>query len=115
MLGLGGEFRYVHQLKDPHDRIVILEFATRVEGKRVEGIDQLTFDEDGMITELKVMIGPASALEGPGRGARHPSVRSARDPAGRVVILSIELVLARGGSIGHFERAVREPYSCWRP
>jgi hypothetical protein len=63
VLGLGGEFRYVHQLEDPHDRVAILEFATRVDGKQVEGIDKLTFDEDGKITELKVMLRPASALQ----------------------------------------------------
>jgi hypothetical protein len=34
-----------------------------VDGKQVEGIDKLTFDQDGMITELKVMIRPASALQ----------------------------------------------------
>jgi SnoaL-like domain len=63
VLGLGGQFRYVHQLEDPYDRVAILEFATVVEGKQVEGIDKLTFDHDGMITELKVMIRPASALQ----------------------------------------------------
>jgi hypothetical protein len=62
VLGLGGEFRYVHQLEDPVDRVAILEFATVVDGKQVEGIDKLTFDEDGMITELKVMMRPASVL-----------------------------------------------------
>lgn len=62
VLGLGGDFRYVHQLEDPHDRVAILEFATVVDGKEVEGIDKLTFDDNGMITELKVMIRPASAL-----------------------------------------------------
>jgi len=63
VLGLGGEFRYVHQLEDAADRVAILEFATVVDGKQVEGIDKLTFDDDGMIAELKVMIRPASALE----------------------------------------------------
>lgn len=63
VLGRGGEFRYVHQVEDPHDRVAILEFATTVDGKQVEGIDKLTFDQDGMITELKVMIRPASALQ----------------------------------------------------
>lgn len=63
VLGLGGEFRYVHQLEDPDDRVAILEFATVVEGKQVEGIDKLSFDDDGMIKELKVMIRPASALQ----------------------------------------------------
>src|ERR1700761_4341316 len=63
VLGVGGDFRYVHQLEDPVDRIAILEFATVVDGKDVEGIDKLTFDDAGMITELKVMIRPASALQ----------------------------------------------------
>jgi hypothetical protein len=63
VLGVGGEFQYVHQLEDPDDRVAMLEFATVVEGKQVEGIDKLTFDDSGMIIELKVMIRPASALQ----------------------------------------------------
>ena len=63
VLGLGDKFRYMHQLEDADDRVAILEFATAVEGKQVEGIDKLTFDDNGMITELKVMIRPASALQ----------------------------------------------------
>ena len=63
VFAIGGEFRYVHQLEDPVDRVAILEFATVVDGKSVEGIDKLTFDDAGMITELKVMIRPASALQ----------------------------------------------------
>ena len=63
VLGIGGRFHYVHQLEDANDRVAILEFATEIDGKRIEGIDKLTFDEDGLITELKVMIRPASALE----------------------------------------------------
>ena len=63
MLGLGGHFRYVNQLEDSDARVAILEFATEVDGRQVEGIDKLTFDEDGRITELKVMLRPASALQ----------------------------------------------------
>jgi ketosteroid isomerase-like protein len=63
VLGVGNEFRYVHQLEDPVDRVAILEFTTVVDGRDVEGIDKLTFDDAGMITELKVMIRPASALQ----------------------------------------------------
>src|ERR671933_1289237 len=59
----GGRFRYLQQLEDPDDRVAVLEFATEVDGRQVEGIDKLTFDEDGLITELKVMIRPASALQ----------------------------------------------------
>jgi SnoaL-like domain len=62
VLGLGGQFRYVHQLEDSDARVAILEFATEVDGRQVEGIDKLTFDEDGRITELTVMLRPASAL-----------------------------------------------------
>jgi hypothetical protein len=63
VLGSSGNFRYVHQLEDADDRVAILEFATDIDGKQIEGIDKLTFDEDGLITELKVMIRPASALQ----------------------------------------------------
>ena len=61
VLGIGGAFRYVHQLEGDH--VAMLEFATEVDGRQVEGIDKLTFDEDGLITELKVLIRPASALQ----------------------------------------------------
>src|SRR3954465_12272741 len=66
VLASGGKFRYVHQLEGPDDRVAILEFATEVDGKEVEGIDKLTFDADGLITELKVMLRPASALQAVG-------------------------------------------------
>jgi ketosteroid isomerase-like protein len=63
VLGIGHSFRYVHQLEDADDRVAILEFATEIDGRQVEGIDKLTFDADGLIAELKVMIRPASALQ----------------------------------------------------
>jgi hypothetical protein len=68
VLGSEGDFRYVHQLEDGRDRVAMLEFATQVAGKQVEGIDKLTFDEDGLITELKVMLRPASAVQIVGAG-----------------------------------------------
>ena len=37
-----------------------------MDGRQVEGIDKLTFDEEGRITELKVMIRPASAMQAVG-------------------------------------------------
>ncbi len=57
-----GRFRYVHQLEDSGARVAILEFATEVDGRQVEGIDKLTFGEDGRIAELTVMLRPTSAL-----------------------------------------------------
>ena len=68
VLAAGGQFRYVHQLEDAGDRVAILEFATVVDGRQVEGIDKLTFDADGQITELKVMLRPASGLQAVGAG-----------------------------------------------
>ena len=63
VLGLGGHFRYVHQVEDSDARVAFLEFATEVDGREVEGVDKLTFDQHGHITELKVMLRPASALQ----------------------------------------------------
>ena len=63
VLGAGGDSHYLHQLEDPVDRVAILEFATVVDGREVEGVDILRFDEEGRITEFKVMIRPASALQ----------------------------------------------------
>ena len=37
-----------------------------MDGRQVEGIDKLTFDEERLITEVKVMIRPASALQAVG-------------------------------------------------
>src|SRR5947209_112750 len=66
VLGASGRFRYLHQLEDGEERVAILEFVTEVDGRQVEGIDKLTFDEAGLITELKVMLRPASGLQAVG-------------------------------------------------
>src|SRR3954449_10610192 len=63
VLAGGGQFRYVAQLEDSEERVAMLEFATEIDGKQVEGIDKLTFDEEGRITEVKVLLRPASALQ----------------------------------------------------
>jgi hypothetical protein len=40
----------------------VLEFETELEGKYVNGIDMLTCDDAGLITEFKVMIRPLQAI-----------------------------------------------------
>ena len=40
----------------------MLEFETSIEGKYVNGVDIITCDDDGMITEFKVMIRPLQAI-----------------------------------------------------
>jgi hypothetical protein len=82
VLNPDGRFRYVHQLEDPDDRVAMLEFVTEVDGKQVEGIDKLTFDEDGRITEFKVMLRPASALQAVGAKMAEEFERLGLDPPG---------------------------------
>lgn len=82
VLGAGGEFRYLHQLEDPHDRVAMLEFATAIDGRHVEGIDKLTFDEAGQIVELKVLIRPASALQAVGAKMAEEFARTGLGPPG---------------------------------
>jgi hypothetical protein len=53
-------FRYAKEIVDgPH---VMLEFETEMEGIAVNGIDLITFDDDGLITDFKVMVRPLKAV-----------------------------------------------------
>lgn len=63
VLGPGSHFHCVHQLGDRDARVAILEFATEVDGRQLEGIDKLTFDDQGRIAEPKVTLRTASALQ----------------------------------------------------
>ncbi len=40
----------------------MLEFETSIDGKYVNGVDIITCDDEGMITEFKVMIRPLQAI-----------------------------------------------------
>lgn len=55
-----GSFEYVRKVVG--DGNVVLEFTTEMEGIHVNGIDMISFDEDGMITDFKVMIRPLKAV-----------------------------------------------------
>ena len=55
-----GEFGYVKTiLQGTH---AMLEFETTVEGKYVNGVDIITCNDDGIITEFKVMMRPLQAV-----------------------------------------------------
>lgn len=41
----------------------LLEFRTRVGDKQVQGVDILTFDDEGLVTELTVLLRPLRGLE----------------------------------------------------
>ena len=41
---------------------IVLEFETEMDGKYINGVDMMTFDEAGKITEFKVMVRPLQAV-----------------------------------------------------
>lgn len=53
-------FEYVHRFENEDAAALI--FRSKVGGRDVDGLDLLTFDADGLITELKVMVRPLSAM-----------------------------------------------------
>ncbi|MEL6753130.1 MAG: nuclear transport factor 2 family protein [Pseudomonadota bacterium] len=58
---LGGEFKY-RDVFDCGDKAV-LEFETEMDGIHVNGIDMIWWDEDGLITNFKVMVRPLKAIQ----------------------------------------------------
>ena len=58
---LGNEsFRYVREVVGPRD--AVLEFVAEVDGLTINGVDMITWGEDGRITDFKVMIRPLKAI-----------------------------------------------------
>lgn len=58
---LGGPgFRYVGEWRS--DTGAILEFETIIEGVTINGVDIITFSDDGRITHFKVMVRPLKAV-----------------------------------------------------
>ncbi|WP_298470766.1 nuclear transport factor 2 family protein [uncultured Erythrobacter sp.] len=58
---LGNEsFRYVREVVG--ENAAVLEFTTEMDGIHVNGIDMITFDDDGLITDFKVMVRPLKAV-----------------------------------------------------
>ena len=56
------DFSYVHRLEDPDSRVATLIFKAEVSGRALDGLDLLSFDDEGMIAEMKVMVRPMSGL-----------------------------------------------------
>ena len=55
-----GKFHYVKKILQGNQ--AMLEFEATVEGKYINGVDIITCDDEGMITEFKVMIRPLQAI-----------------------------------------------------
>jgi hypothetical protein len=60
MMVFNDSFHYVKQVITAEH--AVLEFNCEIDGIIINGVDILTFDEAGMITEFKVMIRPLKAL-----------------------------------------------------
>lgn len=54
------EFGYIKEIVDGNH--IVLEFESKIDGKYINGIDMMTFDDEGKITEFKVMIRPLQAI-----------------------------------------------------
>ena len=54
-------FRYTKRVLDGNH--AVLEFETTMDGVSVNGVDIITCDDNGLITEFKVMIRPRKAVE----------------------------------------------------
>ena len=53
-------FRYVREVIGPRD--AVLEFELEIEGTLINGVDMLSWNEAGQITDFKVMLRPLKAV-----------------------------------------------------
>ena len=53
-------FEYLREVVDGNT--AVLEFQTEMDGIQVNGIDMITFDDEGLITDFKVMVRPLKAV-----------------------------------------------------
>ncbi len=53
-------FRYIKEVVTPQH--AVLEFTCDIDGIRINGVDIMTFNEEGRIVEFKVMLRPLKAV-----------------------------------------------------
>jgi hypothetical protein len=53
-------FRYVRKVTSDHD--AVLEFQVEIDGITVNGVDMITWNQDGQIIDFKVMVRPLQAV-----------------------------------------------------
>ncbi|MDC0887094.1 nuclear transport factor 2 family protein [Altererythrobacter sp.] len=53
-------FEYLREIVDGNH--AVLEFSTEMDGIQVNGIDMITFNDEGLITDFKVMVRPLKAI-----------------------------------------------------
>lgn len=55
------EFRYVREIVDGPD--AVLEFETVIDGVQVNGVDMICWNDQGLISDFKVMLRPLKAIK----------------------------------------------------
>ena len=55
-----GKFRYEREIVGERD--AVLEFTTEIAGIHINGVDLLRWDDEGRITDFKVMVRPLKAV-----------------------------------------------------
>ncbi|MBQ0984106.1 nuclear transport factor 2 family protein [Streptomyces sp. F63] len=83
------DFRYVGEFTGTAERSAtgeaadsaVLIFRATVDGKEIHGMDLLSFGEDGLITELTVMVRPHSAVVTLGQAVLNGLVEDGLAPA----------------------------------
>ncbi len=53
-------FHYIREVAEGND--AVLEFETEIDGVHVNGVDLITWNDQGLITDFKVMIRPLKAV-----------------------------------------------------
>jgi hypothetical protein len=56
----GAGFAYLGEWRSPTG--AVLEFETQIDGIKINGVDIITFDNDGRITHFKVMVRPLKGI-----------------------------------------------------
>ena len=54
-------FRYVREVVGEHD--AVLEFLVEIDGVSVNGVDMITWGDEGLIVAFKVMLRPLKAIK----------------------------------------------------
>lgn len=55
-------FRYVREIVDDGANMAMLEFELELDGIQVNGVDIISWNDDGLIQDFKVMIRPLKAI-----------------------------------------------------
>lgn len=60
VLGSEPSFTYVRELVDGDE--LMMEFTATIDGIHINGIDLVTFDDEGLVKDFKVMVRPMKAM-----------------------------------------------------